>query len=159
MVLVLGIVLICGCAHRGESISTPPFPQTAQRIWPVALDGPKRISSAYGEIRPGHDAHTGVDIPAPLGTPVLALVAGVVSFSGAHGNYGNMLVVDHGNGVQTAYAHLAKRAAGAAQAVRKGQVIGAVGKSGNATGPHLHFEVRRNGKRVDPMRYLPAPEK
>jgi murein DD-endopeptidase MepM/ murein hydrolase activator NlpD len=100
-----------------------------------------------------------VDIPARLGTPVVAVKAGVVSFSDAHGNYGNMVVLDHGNGLQSVYAHLAKRAAEAGQAVRQGQVIGAVGKSGNATGPHLHFEVRRGGRCVDPKPYLPAPEK
>jgi len=92
---------------------------------------------------------------APKGSPVHATAAGVVRFSGRAGNYGRMIVIDHGGGYETAYAHLSRSRVNEGTGVRPGQVIGAVGDTGNATAPHLHYEVRRYGEAVDPIHYLP----
>jgi murein DD-endopeptidase MepM/ murein hydrolase activator NlpD len=97
--------------------------------------------------------HEGIDIAAPTGTPIVAAAAGTVIYAGWMGGYGNMVIIDHGNGVATAYGHQSAIYV-TAGAVSQGQVIGAVGSTGHSTGPHLHFEVRINGSPVDPMGYL-----
>ena len=99
--------------------------------------------------------HQGIDIVVPRGTPVRATADGVVKFSGRQRDYGNIIVLDHGGGMETAYAHLDARLVTADEKVRQGQTIGKVGKTGNATGVHLHYEVRVNGCCVDPAAYLP----
>lgn len=96
--------------------------------------------------------HQGIDISAPCGTQIRAAASGTVIVSGYSGGYGNLTVVDHGNGLATAYAHQSAIYAGGS--VSQGQVIGAVGTTGSSTGCHLHFEVRVNGSAVDPMGYL-----
>ena len=97
--------------------------------------------------------HTGVDLAAGHGTPVYATADGSVTFAAARGGYGNLVEVTHPNGYSTRYAHLSRIAAGLYRGmpVRQGEVIGYVGASGLATGPHLHYEVRRKGQPVDPM--------
>jgi murein DD-endopeptidase MepM/ murein hydrolase activator NlpD len=97
--------------------------------------------------------HEGIDIAAPSGTPIRAVAAGTVIYAGWMGGYGNIVIVDHGNGLATAYAHQSAIYIGGG-GVSQGTVIGAVGSTGNSTGPHLHFEVRVNGSPVDPMGYL-----
>ncbi len=97
--------------------------------------------------------HEGIDIAAPTGTSVQAVAAGTIIYAGVMGGYGNIVVIDHGNGLSTAYAHLSSIWAGGG-GVSQGQGIGAVGCTGSCTGPHLHFEVRVNGGAVDPMGYL-----
>jgi murein DD-endopeptidase MepM/ murein hydrolase activator NlpD len=116
-------------------------------IWPVS----GVITSTYGP-RWG-SFHYGIDIAAPAGTPVRAAAAGTVIVAGWMGGYGNLVVVDHGNGLATAYAHLSAIWIGGGS-VSQGQGIGAVGCTGSCTGNHLHFEVRVNGSAVDPMGYL-----
>lgn len=102
--------------------------------------------------------HLGIDIAGALGDPVHASDAGVVVFAGwANGGYGNMVMIDHGNGYQTLYAHLSSVSAGCGQSVGTGTYIGAVGSTGNSTGPHLHFEVRYFGGFINPWYVLPAP--
>jgi murein DD-endopeptidase MepM/ murein hydrolase activator NlpD len=96
--------------------------------------------------------HAGIDIAAPAGTPVRAAASGTVIFAGWMGGYGNLVVIDHGGGLATAYAHLSSIWAGGG--VSQGQGIGAVGCTGSCTGNHLHFEVRVNGQPVDPFGYL-----
>ncbi len=98
--------------------------------------------------------HSGVDWSAPAGTPILAAADGVVSFKGRKGEDGNQIVIDHGNGYQTSYSHQSKFAANikVGTKVSQGEVIGYVGRSGLATGPHLHYEVVVGGKAVDPMK-------
>ncbi len=102
--------------------------------------------------------HLGIDLAAGTGTPARAADSGVVVFSGwAYGGYGNMVVIDHGNGYQTLYAHLSQASVSCGRSVAQGQVIGLAGNTGNSTGPHLHFEVRFQGGFVSPWFVLPAP--
>ncbi len=98
--------------------------------------------------------HDGVDISAPYGTRVLSAGKGVVKFAGREGDYGNLVVIDHGDGVETAYAHLSRIFVKVGQKVEKGEEIGQVGSTGRSTGPHLHFEVRVGGTPVNPLKYL-----
>ena len=126
--------------------STPP--SSSGLIWPVS--GP--ITSPFG-MRWG-SLHPGIDIGAGMGTPIHAAASGRVIVAAYSGGYGNLIVIDHGNGLATAYAHQSSMAASVGQQVAQGQVIGYVGSTGFSTGPHLHFEVRVNGSPVDPLGYL-----
>jgi murein DD-endopeptidase MepM/ murein hydrolase activator NlpD len=117
-------------------------------VWPVS--GP--VVSPFG-LRWGR-MHEGIDISAGTGTPVAAAASGTVISVGYMGGYGNLVVIDHGGGLATAYAHLSGYAVGSGQSVSQGQVVGYVGCTGHCYGPHLHFEVRVNGAAVDPLGYL-----
>ena len=129
-----------GGGSSGSGTSSSGF------IWPVS----GVVTSGFG-YRWGR-MHEGIDVSAPCGTPIRAVAAGTIIFSGWMGGYGNLVVVDHGNGLATAYAH--QSAIYASGGVGQGQTIGAVGTTGSSTGCHLHFEVRVNGGAVDPMGYL-----
>ncbi|MGM9551873.1 MAG: peptidoglycan DD-metalloendopeptidase family protein [Clostridia bacterium] len=98
--------------------------------------------------------HNGIDIAASIGTAVYAPAAGVVTFSSTKNGYGNYIIIDHGNGFETTYAHLDSRGVEEGDIVTSGDYIGAVGVTGNVTGSHLHFEVLYNGNFVDPMNYI-----
>ena len=98
--------------------------------------------------------HEGIDIGAGTGSPISAAAAGTVIVAGWNGGYGNLVVVDHGGGVSTAYGHMSAIGASVGQSVGQGTVIGQVGSTGNSTGPHLHFEVRINGSATNPLPYL-----
>jgi murein DD-endopeptidase MepM/ murein hydrolase activator NlpD len=98
--------------------------------------------------------HTGIDLAALSGSPIRAAAAGVVVIAAPYGGYGNAVVIDHGGGLATLYAHQSKIVVSKGQAVAKGDLIGYVGCTGLCTGPHLHFETRENGTPVDPMKYL-----
>lgn len=111
-----------------------------------------RYSSYYGE-RWGR-MHKGVDIAASIGTSITASEGGEVTFSGDRGSYGKCIIIKHKNGYETLYAHTSKLIAKKGEVVHKGQVIAEVGNTGRSTGPHLHFEVKLNGKAKDPMNYL-----
>jgi len=115
----------------------------------TSLFGP-RVHPIFGTVR----MHTGIDFGATSGTPIRAAAAGRVVQAGAMSGYGNVVVIDHGGGLATLYAHQSRVAVAAGTQVQAGQVIGYVGATGYATGPHLHFEVRINGTPVDPMPYL-----
>ena len=119
---------------------------SAGLIWPVS--GP--VVSGFG-MRWGR-MHEGIDIAAPTGAPIRAAASGSIIYSGWMGGYGNLVVIDHGGGLATAYAHLSSFGAGGH--VAQGQTIGYVGCTGHCFGPHLHFEVRVNGSPVDPLGYL-----
>jgi murein DD-endopeptidase MepM/ murein hydrolase activator NlpD len=123
-------------------------PSAAGLIWPV--NGP--VTSPFG-MRWGR-MHEGIDIGVPYGTPIDASAAGRVIYSGWMSGYGNLVAIDHGGGLSTAYAHQSRIVAGLGQTVTQGQVIGYVGCTGHCFGPHLHFEVRINGTPVDPLGYL-----
>ena len=95
--------------------------------------------------------HAGIDIPAPTGQPIFAAAAGTVTMAGSYGGYGNAVVIDHGEGLSTVYAHQSRLGSKVGQVVEPGDVIGYVGSTGFSTGPHLHFEVRTGGEPVDPL--------
>ncbi len=101
-----------------------------------------------------YGAHTGLDIGAGSGTPILAVADGTVTYASPMGTYGNLVIITHGNGIQTYYAHCSKILVSVGQQVSSGQSIALVGSTGNSTGPHLHLEVRINGSPVNPQRYL-----
>lgn len=110
------------------------------------------ISSYYGW-RSGR-MHTGIDVAGPSGTPMYAAAGGTVITAGYAGSYGNLVVISHGNGIQTYYAHCSAIYVSAGQTVSQGQCIAARGSTGNSTGPHLHFEVRINGVTQNPKNYV-----
>ncbi len=99
--------------------------------------------------------HRAIDIGAPEGTPVYAADSGYVVYAGWKGGYGYMLLINHGNGFETLYAHFSEYYVDAGQSVKKGELIGRVGSTGKSTGPHLHFEIRKDGVRRNPFGYLP----
>jgi murein DD-endopeptidase MepM/ murein hydrolase activator NlpD len=101
--------------------------------------------------------HGGVDFVAPIGTPVGAAAGGVVVVSERQPDYGNMVEIDHGNGLTSRYAHLSKRLVSVGDVVLRGQSIGEVGSTGRSTGAHLHFEVRNQGVAVNPKKFLAMP--
>ena len=117
------------------------------------------LTSAFGyRIHPitgRPHSHTGTDIAAPYGTPIKAVKSGVVTISEYGSSYGNYVVISHGDGTTSLYAHMSSRAASAGDVVSQGDVIGYVGSTGNSTGNHLHLEIRVNGSRVDPEQYWP----
>jgi murein DD-endopeptidase MepM/ murein hydrolase activator NlpD len=100
------------------------------------------------------DFHPGLDISADKGTPILATADGVVELAAPAGDYGNLVVVNHGYGLVTRYGHLSKFAVWAGKEVLRGEVLGYVGATGRATGPHLHYEILANGKLMNPMQLL-----
>ncbi|HEY8416493.1 MAG TPA: peptidoglycan DD-metalloendopeptidase family protein [Limnochordales bacterium] len=117
--------------------------------WPVQGG---RISSRFGP-RWGR-MHQGLDIAVPTGTPVRAAAAGTVTYAGPMGSYGNLVILDHGNRVETRYAHNSRIVVRVGQKVKRGEIIAYSGNTGNSTGPHLHFEIRYRGTAVDPDKYL-----
>jgi len=129
---------------------------TGQLLWPVPSNGyissgfGARLHPVFGEFR----QHFGVDIGADHGANVLASDSGVILTSTYSSSYGNYIVISHGNGMTTLYAHLSSRWVSVGDSVTKGQIIGLIGSTGVSTGPHLHFEVSVDGVKVDPERYL-----
>ena len=113
------------------------------------------ITSRFGvSSRIRSSNHTGLDISAPTGTQIKAAAGGTVSFAGNKGSFGNMIAINHGNGVQTHYCHCSKLLASVGQTISQGEVIALVGSTGNSTGPHLHLEVRVNGIPYNPQNYV-----
>ncbi len=125
-------------------------------MWP--LPGYNTLSSLFGgrthPVTGKPNNHTGIDIPAPSGTPIKAAKSGVVLTSTYNNSYGNYVVVSHSDGTSTLYAHMSRRGVSKGQTVSQGQVVGYVGTTGSSTGNHLHFEIRVNGSRVDPVNYF-----
>ena len=121
----------------------------AGMVWPAS--GP--VTSGFGT-RWGR-LHAGIDIGAGTGAPIRAAKAGTVIFSGVQGGYGNVVIIEHGGGLTTLYAHMSRRGVSDGAEVGTGDYIGAVGSTGQSTGPHLHFETRVGGSPQNPRRYLP----
>lgn len=120
-------------------------------IWPASGD----VSSPYGLRWGGSDFHPGIDIANDMGTPIMATADGTVVTAGYNsGGYGNMVDIDHGNGLMTRYGHAMQVLVSEGQTVRRGQVIALMGSTGFSTGPHVHYEVRINGQAVNPAAYL-----
>lgn len=139
------------------SVNTASTTSTAKANLGISLIRPVSgiITSRFGagsSIR--RSSHTGLDIATSTGTPIAAAASGTVTFSGWKGSYGNMIVISHGNGVQTYYGHCNKLYVSAGATVSQGQTIAAVGSTGNSTGPHLHLEVRVNGVAYNPQNYV-----
>ena len=143
-------------AAAAEAAAAGRVSGTGQLMWPVPSAGV--ITSGFGvRLHPIHNVyiqHWGVDIPAGYGSSIIAADSGSVIISTYSSSYGNYVVIDHGNGMTTLYAHMSASAVGAGESVGKGQVIGYVGSTGASTGSHLHFEVSKDGVKVDPQRYL-----
>ena len=157
LALLCGLLLVCaGCSSRPE-----PLPLMADSLLLRPVDQ-GRLSAAYGmrqhPILKRRMMHRGIDWAAPRGTPVRAAGHGLVHAQGSFGSYGRYLRIEHGGAVATAYAHLEGFAPGLrpGHPVRQGDLIGYVGSSGRATGPHLHYELLIAGRQVDPLALAPA---
>ncbi len=148
--LVLGLLVIVGCAGPGVSApvdnASPVNTELDTFVWPVEGE----IAQSYS------DGHLALDIKAETGTPVVAAAGGVVVTAEWGGGFGNLVILDHGDGLATYYAHLSDIYTSAGQVVERGDVIGAAGSTGWSTGPHLHFEVRQDDERIDPLPLLPG---
>lgn len=131
----------------GSIFGTPPSAMkgTGGFIWPT-----RGYITTYFSA-----AHLGIDIAFPLGTPIYAADSGYVTFAGWSGGYGNLLKIDHGNGVETWYAHMNGFLVNVGQNVQRGTQVGNIGLTGRTTGPHLHFELHVNGVEQNPLGYLP----
>ena len=171
LVLLAAILLIssaCAPAQRTHSAlarppaapsTTPPGSQrsdtsisVSRLAWPLT-DG--YISSEFGNQRRKH-RHLGIDIRVPTGTQIRAAAAGRVTFSGKMRGYGNVIFIDHGDGLETRYAHNRTNKVRTGASVAGGTPIAEAGSTGNASAPHLHFEVRKDGRAKDPLGFLSA---
>ncbi|HEY0375921.1 MAG TPA: peptidoglycan DD-metalloendopeptidase family protein [Pyrinomonadaceae bacterium] len=126
-------------------------------LWPVA----GTLESGFGVRRnpfggSSYESHEGQDIEAMLGTPVDAAASGTVTAAGVQNGYGNVVYIDHGNGLSTRYGHLSRIDVVIGQQIKRGEHLGLVGSTGRSTGPHLHYEVRINNQPVNPRPYLPG---
>lgn len=135
--------------RRQESPRLPAPKGNSRFIWPAA----GTLTSQYGPRNKSH--HDGVDIAAPVGTPIVAVAPGEVIYSGVLHGYGKVIIVRHGKGYASVYAHNKANHVKQGQVVKQGQKLAEIGKTGRATGPHLHFEIRRNNKAENPLKFLP----
>ena len=135
----------------GQFNGSPAANPTVPSIWPTT----GVVTSPYGLRWGGTDFHPGIDIANDMGTPIVATADGVVEYAGWNaGGYGNMVDINHGNGLMTRYGHASQVVVTAGQYVKRGQLIAYMGSTGFSTGPHVHYEVHVNGQRVNPISYL-----
>ena len=132
-------------------VGTKPKPKTAATGKFAKPVSGGYVSSSFGNRSRGY--HTGIDWAISYGSPIYASDGGTVTVSGWGGGYGNMIKINHGNGYETLYAHCSKLVVGSGKKVAKGQLIAYIGSTGNSTGPHLHFEIRKNGSYLNPAKY------
>ncbi len=130
------------------------FFEDAPSLWPVQ----GRLTSFYGQrLDPfnGHGSfHSGIDISVPVGTPVIATAGGQIKYADMYAGYGRLLVIDHGNGLETFYGHLSRFNVISGQRIARGETVAWSGKTGRATSPHVHYEVRMSGSPINPYPYL-----
>ncbi len=171
LLLAFTLFFVWGCAVRGANAG-PPGADAApsagslsealsKLVWPLRFDGRGNVRSAYGYRAWGGGYgryHYGLDLQACRGEPVYSAGDGVVAAVSNRGAYGNSIRIDHGYQLSTFYAHLDRVLASPGRTVRRGEVIGLVGATGNATGPHLHFELRWRDRWIDPLAVLPTLE-
>lgn len=181
---VLGALMLISAANPALSQSLAELPggdsaafRERMMTWaPAEVDGPVdrapvapatrsklRITSPFGLRQDPFDgrfrAHSGIDIAAQHGAAIYSASAGKVVFAGRSGGYGNMIELDHGNGLRTRYAHLSRILARPGSAVATGEIIGEAGSTGRSTGSHLHFEVRKHGEAQNPLTYFEIPQR
>ena len=154
-VLLLSLLGLVLGLPAGQYLNAP----LAAFVFPVAYP---ELSSHFGSrkhpiIRVRRN-HTGIDLAAPLGAPIRSIAKGVVIFADPLGGYGNFVVIKHNNDLTSHYGHCEKLRVRIGQHVSAGEIIATVGSSGQSTGPHLHFELRREGVPLDPLKYLPGFE-
>lgn len=144
--------------HRAELVEHIARQIDALRSIPVGYPVVGSVTSTFGyrtsPFGRRSDFHNGLDIAIDRETSVVAVADGVVVHAGYKGAYGNMVLIDHGNGYETAYAHLAKMTVKVGEKLCRGEKLGFVGTTGRSTGPHLHYEVRKNGKPINPSRFV-----
>lgn len=145
--------LMRAAAARPTSASAPVVP-AGDFMWPLPV-GQGYISCNYGDTDPWNKMHWATDIAIAAGTPIYASADAAVVRATWHNSYGNYILLDHGGGNSTLYAHCSALAVSGGQSVKKGQVIGYVGTTGDSKGNHLHFEFRVNGKRSNPLSFVP----
>jgi murein DD-endopeptidase MepM/ murein hydrolase activator NlpD len=135
-------------AIPGEGVFDPD--QAIPLTWPLT-----GVGFVTGEhVAEGGDQHPGMDIAVPTGTPIRAAASGVVAEAGVDSMYGRYILIDHADSYQTMYGHASRTLVGAGDSVVTGEVIGLTGSTGRSTAPHLHFEIRLNGRTVDPRQLI-----
>ena len=151
------------CAHHDAPLDTgfplPPAVPSMSRpaIHPIPSAG-TLVTSEFGSLRSSGRTHDGIDFGVPTGTPVRATADGVVAYSGSMRGYGVIVILHHNGETETRYAHLSRTLVKQGERVQQGWLIGYSGATGNATGPHLHYEVRLSGIPVEPRGFLPRHE-
>ena len=152
-----GVALVTAEVERFETLQ-----ETASGLPLMTPMSGATITSRFGvrsdPFRRRPAMHTGIDFRAPSGRPARATAAGKVISAGYNRGYGNMVEIDHGDGLTTRFAHLSKILAKKGQVVAKGDIVGQTGSTGRSTGPHLHYEIRVNGRAIDPMTFIRAGE-
>ena len=133
--------------NTGGSVSSGSFMKPLKSYTVTSTFGPRTLNGKAGY-------HYGYDLAAPKGTPIYAAASGTIAYSGSASGYGLVIYLDSGGGIQSRYGHCSKLLVKKGQKVNKGQIIGLVGNTGRSTGPHLHFEIRKNGTPVDPTKYV-----
>ena len=143
---------------EGQICDRTSYLRSLPTIWPVH----GRLASGYqwrrDPITGGRQFHSGIDIAAPRGTPIMAAADGIVELAGRKGGYGNCVIIDHGNGLKTLYAHMSRIHVRAGDAVGRADLIGEVGSTGRSVGPHCHFEIHENGEKVNPLKHYLSRE-
>jgi len=156
----VGGLNVCPPQTQSAGGGGPAGKASGELVYPVQGQFP--VTSEFGpRPRPCSTCsanHAGIDLGTPMGTPAVAADGGTITFAGVSGSltsgYGNLIIVDHGNGRETRYAHLDRLSVSVGQEVGQGEVIGTTGNTGSSTGPHLHFEVRENGVPQNPRNYI-----
>jgi murein DD-endopeptidase MepM/ murein hydrolase activator NlpD len=159
LLLLAAALALTGCAGAVGGVSPAPARsmELAEAlsgfVWPLPLQDARGLTSPYGERGSRH--HDGLDLRGRHGDPIHAVASGRVVHSGWMRGYGETVILEHGEGVTTLYAHASERWVRVGEMVSRGQPIASVGATGNASGPHLHFEVAWRGARIDPVPLLP----